>query len=126
MKKIAAEFSATDEFKVKLGDVETERSELRLLPTPVYRYSDEEAGIVDGAVFAFVHGTDPEMFLVLENRAEKGKSTWHYMLAPMTCWAVEARHAGKQVWSVPERLKSQPNEDYHVWVYRPEAKPIRQ
>lgn len=120
MKRIAAEFSAADDFKIRPGDVEYERNQLRLLPTPVYRYSDAKQGIADAAVFAFVHGTDPELFLVLEQRTdERKKQGWHYALVPMTCWAVDAEHGGKQVWNAPERLKSKPNEDYHVWVYRP-------
>jgi hypothetical protein len=121
MKKLAAEFTAADDFKVRSTDKETTRHELRLLPTPVYRYSDGDAGIDDGAVFAFVHGTDPELFLVLEHRTNKNKELgWHYALIPMTCWAVEARHDKKMVWSVPERLgKSKPTDAYHVWIHKP-------
>ena len=40
---------------------------LRALPQPIYRYkvasSDE-----DGAVFAYVSGTDPELLVVIESR----------------------------------------------------------
>lgn len=118
MKRIAAQFSATDEFKIRLSDVEATHNELRLLPTPLYRYADVEQEVLDGAVFAFVHGTDPELFLVLECRTGAKEAGWHYTLVPMTCWAVAAKHNGKEVWSAPERLKSKPNEDYYVWVYR--------
>ena len=120
MKAIAAEFSATDDFKIRIEDKETEKHELRLLPTPIHRYDDKAAGIADGAVFAFVHGTDPEVFLVLESREDKdGKSSWHYTLAPMTCWAVNVKHRGVDVWSVPERLKSSATGTYHVWLHKP-------
>src|SRR5262245_26575430 len=68
MKAIAARFTASDDFKISSRDRETTRHQLRLLPTPVYRYQDEASQVVDGAVFAFVHGTDPEAFLVLECR----------------------------------------------------------
>jgi hypothetical protein len=124
LREMAKQFSATDDFKVRAEDTETTRNELRLLPTPVYRYSDTEQGIEEGAVFAFVHGTDPELFLVLENRRQGDSSTWHYAFAPMTCWAVDAKHQGKTVWSVPGRLgKSRPDLDYHVWIYRPQTNP---
>jgi len=121
MKVIAAEFSAADDFKINAGDKETTRHALRMLPTPIYRYDDPDAGVEDGTVFAFVHGTDPEVFLVLESRAEKaGTPGWHYTLAPMTCWAVMVQHDGNNVWSLPERLnKSKPNDLYHVWLHRP-------
>jgi hypothetical protein len=122
MKSIAAQFTAADDFKISSTDQETTRHELRLLPTPVYRYEDKAAGIADGAVFAFVHGTDPEVFLVLECIAAKdGKSQWQYTLAPMTCWSVSAQHNEKNVWSVPERLnKSTPATLYHIWFHASE------
>lgn len=121
MKAIAAEFTAADDFKINSTDQETTRHELRLLPTPIYRYEDKKAGIADGAAFAFVHGTDPEVFLVLESRTSKnGKSDWQYTLAPMTCWAVSVKHHDREVWSVPERLnKSTPTSLYHIWFHRP-------
>lgn len=120
MKGLAARFAASDDFKISSTDKETTRHELRLLPTPAYRYEDKQAGIRDGAVFAFVHGTNPEVFLVLELREGDGKAMWHYALTPMTCWAVEARLDGKEAWSVPERLgKSTPSDPYHVWKYLP-------
>src|SRR5262245_61095851 len=43
-----------------------EPTELRLLTQPLYRYSDAKAGIVDGAMSAFVVSNDPELFLVIE------------------------------------------------------------
>jgi hypothetical protein len=121
MKSIAADFSAADDFKINTTDKETTRHALRMLSTPIYRYDDSDAGIEDGAVFAFVHGTDPEVFLVLESRSDKaGSPGWHYTLAPMTCWAVTVQRKDRQVWSLPERLnKSKPNHLYHVWLHKP-------
>jgi hypothetical protein len=124
MKDIAAQFTAADDFKINTSDPEPTRHTLRLLTTPIYRYEDAEGGIQDGAVFAFVHGTDPEVFLVLESRLPakgdvKDQIGWHYTLAPMTCWAVTVEHREKQVWSLPERLnKSKPGDLYHVWLHR--------
>jgi hypothetical protein len=120
MKSIAGEFSATDDFKISSRDKETTRHQLRLLPTPVYRYQDGATDVVDGAVFAFVHGTDPELFLVLEHREGKeGKASWFYALSPMTCWGVNVGRKGVEVWSVPERQgKSKPDDPYHVWAHR--------
>jgi hypothetical protein len=121
MKALAARFTAYDDFKVSSTDTETTKHELRLLPTPVYRYEDKDAGISGGAVFAFVHGTDPEVFLVLESRKSAGEQpAWHYALAPMICWAVQSRLDRKEVWSVHERLgKSTPADSYHIWKYVP-------
>jgi hypothetical protein len=118
MKSLAARFAASDEFKISSTDKETTRHELRLLPTPIYRY-ESAVSAIDGAVFAFVHGTDPELFLVLEHTASE-QPPWRYSLAPMTCWAVEAKLDGRIVWNVPERLgKSTPSDSYHVWIHQP-------
>lgn len=125
MKSIAAKFSATDDFKISPADKEVTRNELRPLTTPVYRYQDAKAGIEDGAVFAFVHGTDPELFLVLELRTnDKGQAgaggSWYYSLTPMTCWGVNASLSGTEIWNVPDRFgKGTITDPYFVWVYRP-------
>jgi hypothetical protein len=46
----------------------------RLLAQPIDRYAAAEEGLVDGAIFAFANGTNPELGLVLECDAEK----WSY------------------------------------------------
>jgi hypothetical protein len=43
-----------------------EKIECRLLPQPIDRYDDMALGILDGAIFVFANGTNPEMGLVLE------------------------------------------------------------
>jgi hypothetical protein len=120
MRSLANEFQAWDDFRIDAGDAETTRHVLRLLPKPIYRYADADAGLLDGAVFAFVHGTDPEVFLVFEARARaQGGAAWRYALAPMTCWSVRAEREMTPAWTVPERLgRSTPQTPYHVWQYR--------
>jgi hypothetical protein len=39
---------------------------LRLLPNPIDRYSDPDAGILDAAAFAFAYGTNPEAIVLIE------------------------------------------------------------
>src|SRR5262245_26513833 len=52
------------------------RIELRPLSSPLFRYAQADADILDGAVFAFVNGTNPEALLVLEAHTTKeGAST---------------------------------------------------
>ena len=43
-----------------------EKIECRLLAQPIDRYDDKASGILDGAIFVFANGTNPEMGLVLE------------------------------------------------------------
>jgi len=74
--------------------------DLRLLTQPLYRYADEENGLRDGALFAFVQATDPELLLLLEARKDKAGDAWHYALARMTDLALEVKLDDRQTWSV--------------------------
>jgi hypothetical protein len=121
LKAQAARFSAEDDFRTHPSDHEINRYQLRMMAKPVYRYHDAERRINDGAVFAFVHGTDPELLLILEHRGDGDRAEWYYSLVPMTCWAVKAKLDGREIWSVPERYgKTTPRGRYHVWIHRPE------
>lgn len=74
------------------------RVELRLLSSPLFRYADSGASVVDGAIFAFANGTNPEVLLVLEASDAKGKAPWQYALVQMTGGAVAVELDGKEVW----------------------------
>jgi hypothetical protein len=77
------------------------RNELRLLTQPLYRYAKEDGDILDGALFAFVEGNDPEVLLLLEAvSANGGKShSWHFSMARMTGYRVSANLDGREVFS---------------------------
>ena len=66
---------------------------LRLLTQPIDRYADAEKDIVDGGLFMFVYGTNPEAALWLE--AEK--DTWRYAAARMTWAEVIVQFDGSEV-----------------------------
>ncbi len=97
MRKIAQDFAADDDFEGK------SRWELRLLTKPLQRYGKPDSKILDGALFVFAHGTDPEVFLMLEAQTTEGVSRWHYGLAPMTAYAVKASYKGESIWSRAEQ-----------------------
>jgi hypothetical protein len=114
MREMAGQFRASDNFKAKGW------SELRLLPTPIARYGGPDTKVVDGAVFAFVIGTDPEVFLFLEARPGDAGAAWHYALAPMTVYALEVSLRGKAVWGLPDRHPSwDPSKPFYDTMYRP-------
>ena len=92
MKELRGRFTAYENATVN------GRIELRPLVTPLLRYSDAKQGLVDGAIFALASGTNPEVFLVLEAQAVKGKSVWQYALVQMTGEAVAVQLDGKEVW----------------------------
>jgi hypothetical protein len=77
------------------------RLELRMLTQPVYRYPDDPSGRwLDGAVFAFVQGTDPEILILLEAQRVGSEYQWRYACARMTSAEAEAQIDDKPVWSV--------------------------
>ena len=49
------------------------------MPQPLFRYASEEQNVIDGAVFAIVEATDPEIFLMIEAyKDDEGKTGWRY------------------------------------------------
>jgi hypothetical protein len=110
LKQLAKEFTGSK----KERDENTGVIELRLLPQPVYRYVAPKQGIVSGAMFALVHGTDPEVWLLIEARGKKDEpvpkapgespkkdaatARWQYAVTRMTSSEVRVKHGDKQVW----------------------------
>jgi hypothetical protein len=114
MRAIAQNLEAADDFEGK------SRWELRLLVKPLHRYGKPKTEILDGALFAFAHGTDPEVFLMVEARGAAGKYHWNYALAPMTSYAVKVSDKGKEFWSAPRRQAPFPlDEPYYILKYVP-------
>ena len=108
MRKIARRFRVDDDFDEK-------ESELRLLTKPLMRYQIPDDNVADGAVFAFVHGTDPELIVCLELRTSSKAKSYHYALAPMTSYALRCKFDGQEVWDKP-RMTS--NRDTDVFWQR--------
>jgi hypothetical protein len=103
MKSLAARFTAT---LTGWKDDESEKEVLRLLPRPVYRYdikaaTDTHPNLRDGALFAFVQGTDPEALLLVEAVVVSDRPRWQYAFARATSGGLEARLDDKVVWKVP-------------------------
>ena len=87
------------EFQGSMKDDE-DVTELRLLTQPIYRYSAEKRGVLDGAIFAMVwKGTDPEVLLMLEARpAADGGQAWHYGLARFNFRELWVKRKDKELW----------------------------
>jgi hypothetical protein len=115
MYAIAKEYTAIDDFEDKQS-----RWELRLLPKPIYRYAAADQGILDGALYAFAHGTDPEVFALIEARETAKGTEWQVGLAPMTAYAVEVSRKDKAVWNAPYRKPPfDPREPFFIREYHP-------
>jgi hypothetical protein len=77
------------------------KSDLRLLTQPLYRYEPNRPEVTDGALFAFVQTTDPEVLLLIEARrpAAGGPTAWHYAFARMSMVFLRGEHRGNTVWT---------------------------
>jgi hypothetical protein len=96
MKTIAERFTAAVDTDGAFANPE----QLRLLTTPVYRYSANAQGILDGALFAFVQGTNPEVLIRIEADATApADKVWRYGFARMSCFFLRVHQGGQLVWS---------------------------
>jgi hypothetical protein len=91
MKALAREFSAS------MKDQEGESYQLRLLTQPLVRYEPEDKRILDGALFSFSLGTDPEVILLLEARAAKESHQWEFAFARFHYIELQAFHKDREV-----------------------------
>jgi hypothetical protein len=96
MKKLAQEFSGYE------TDNEEKRWDLRLLPSPLYRYPTAKTGVIDGALFTLVStaGTDPEVLLLIEAKEIDGKTHWEYALGRYSDRNLFVQRKEKQIWSL--------------------------
>jgi len=91
MRDLAREFSAT----TSLDGVD---QDLRLLTQPLYRYESKSTEVIDGALFTFVTGTDPELMLVIEARRNAGGPAWHFGAGRFTDLALTLRRKEAVLW----------------------------
>jgi hypothetical protein len=118
MRELAGKFTASDEFEGR-----PRSDELRLLSKPLVRFGREGSETLDGTLFVHAHGgTDPELMIVLEALREDGNYRWHYALAPMTGYALQASLNDKLVWQVPwRRPPFDPQEPFFILVHSRET-----
>jgi hypothetical protein len=75
---------------------------LRLMPHPIDRYADPAKEQVDGAIFLFAHGTNPEVIVLIEAQGSAPeKATWRFAVARLTVAPFEVTIDRKVVETVP-------------------------
>lgn len=116
MRLLAQDFVAEDYFQNQSWQ------RLRLLARPLARYGKPGSSLIDGALFSFVLGTDPEVYLMLEARTGNGGPAWQYAFAPMSTYALRASLKDREVWSLPYRRTPDrgPEQAFHARYFEPE------
>ncbi len=117
MRRLVQEFSGHS------VDRDRQRWELRMLPTPLYRYPAAKTGVVDGALFALMSsaGTDPEVLLLLEAKENDGKLRWEYACGRFSDWELHVQRKGKEVFSsIPSEKNPFAHDPLHLYRLYPE------
>jgi hypothetical protein len=111
MRQLARRFAVTERLP-------NEAAECRLLTQPIDRYQSAPERIVDGAIFAYAHGTNPELGVVFESDGER----WRYGTFRLTTAEVTVTLDGQQV-AFYERFNPRGRTDgpYHNAAYRIET-----
>jgi hypothetical protein len=104
------------EFEVELFDTRNvprgEDQTPRLLPKPLYRYDVEKTKTLDGALFAFVIGTDPELMVLIECDTAAEKPEWRFGVTRMNRDVVRLKHKGEKVWEAAAIRDHSPKDSY--------------
>ena len=102
MKNLIGRFEATI-FNTNPDTKKPEPQEMRLLVTPIHRYTDEANGLLDGMIFGLTtNGTNPDMAVVIESRGKKDSPfEWKYGIVKMTIAEVHVRLDRNEVWMSP-------------------------
>ncbi len=110
MKALARRFSVSED-----GGMD-DHYELRLMPQPIHRYADEEQGLVDGALFVFAYGTNPEAVAAVEcHREGDSPASWQFGFVPLSSSTLQADLDGRQVWKCAARSRVRQQEPYTVF-----------
>jgi hypothetical protein len=80
---------------------EAKATELRLMARPLHQYEATDGSGREGAVFALVTTTDPEILLLVESRKGKGGREWVWAAARMHFGGLRLKWADEVVWEVP-------------------------
>ena len=104
MRRAVREFRFVDKWG---EDAKTTGSEweLRLMPTPLLRYSSASEKIIDGALFAFVQGTNPEALVLVEAVETANGRVWRAAPSRLTGYQVRGWHKDRLVLEV-EKIQS--------------------
>lgn len=90
--------------------------QLRVVPSPIYEYSDEASGIDYGAIFVLCQGTDTELIVAVESRSENEQRQWYYALAPFSDYEITVKLPSGDTWTSPDGSLGEDGKP-HFWDY---------
>lgn len=99
LKQLAGKFTGH-----QFWDPNNSRFELRRLDRPLHTYRDEGAGILDGALYALANGTNPEIVLFVEARAnpkDASKTVWQFAVGRLAHAELHLAYDEKEVFEAP-------------------------
>jgi hypothetical protein len=98
MRALARKFAG---YLAEPGEKDDKFTELRLMAAPLHRYEATDGSGREGAVFALVTTTDPEILLLVESRKGANGREWVWAAARMHFRPLQLKLADKVVWDVP-------------------------
>jgi len=118
MRAIAREFVVTAQNE--LGKADGDQT-MRLLAQPLYRY-ETEGEDVDGALFTFVLGTDPECLLLLES--DPPKKSWKMAAARFTHLSFQVKRKEKLLFQYTRGTESERDPSFRYVCFRNGRAPL--
>jgi hypothetical protein len=107
IKQASQQFSASEQWR-------GQTTQLRLEPQPILEYEDQEQGILNGAVFVWVHGTNVEILMLIEARqGEDGERYWVAGFSRLASASLDVDFNGKDFWSSAESPTATPTSPYY-------------
>jgi hypothetical protein len=114
LKLLAQKFTAH-----QFWDPDNTKYDLRRLDRPLYTYQDDAGtagGVLEGALFTFANGTNPEIMLFLEARSDAKdakKVVWQYTVGRSAHAELHLQYDGKEVFNAPRGNRvSAPDKPY--------------
>jgi hypothetical protein len=94
------------------GEKDPTEWQLRLLPSPLMRYTSPDHGVIDGAIFGYAQGTNPEAIVIIEAIGGDNEPEWQSAPARLSGYAIRGEFDSRKVLDVPQILVTRDNETY--------------
>jgi hypothetical protein len=120
IRQASQQFSASEQWR-------GQTIQLNLLSRPVLEYEDKELGVLDGAVFVLAHGTNVEILMFVEARADEDRGAhWVAGFSRLAAASLDVKFKGKEFWSSGESLTAGPISPYffHTEALTPDERKL--